>query len=232
MTESSARTIILRRPPVFNVLDEPFVPETVSLAEIDSAWDDLCIRNSRYHDGALMHVLGVVRNGHGGVTVHLAPCSYRFHAVRALGIDTGVRPLGAKGVCRFSEKMLVGLRGPEVGSYPNCWEYAPGGSVEPPPPGEGIDAAATVLKELEEESGWKAVSQPIAVAMFLDEDAGTWEIVHTLDVAPGTPEVQESPPGWEYSELRLVQPGELPVPTSPAARIMDSMVSSMIFPAG
>ena len=232
MAERSARTIILRRPPVFNVLAEPFVPEAVSLADIDSAWDDLCIRNSKYHDGAMLHVLGVVRNGHGGVTVHVAECSYRFHAVRALGIDTGVRPLGVKGICRYGEKVLVGLRSADVGSYPGCWEYAPGGSVEPSSLGDSLDVAAVVLRELGEESGWQATSHPIAVAMFLDEEAGTWEIVHTLDVIPGASEEMGSPPGWEYSELRLVQPGEVPVPKSPAARMMDSMASSFISPAG
>jgi 8-oxo-dGTP pyrophosphatase MutT (NUDIX family) len=228
----SARIIRLRRPPVFNVLPDPFVPEGVSLEEVDAAWATLCEGNPRYHDGAVLHVLGVVRNGHGGVTVHLAECSYRFHAVQALGIDTAVRPLGVKGVCRFEGHVLVGHRGAEVGSYPKNWEFVPGGSVEPPREGQSVDAAAAVLRELEEESGWVAVSPPVAVAMFLDEEAATWEIVYTFDVTPGEGGPLASPPGWEYSELRLVQPGKIPGPMSPAARMMDSMVSSLIPGAG
>ncbi|MCH2161756.1 MAG: hypothetical protein MK085_07765 [Phycisphaerales bacterium] len=204
------------------------MPEEVSLEDVDEAWAELCAANPRYHDGGVMHVLGVVRNGHGGVTMHLAESSYRFHAVRQAGIDTGIRPLGVKGIATHEGLALVGLRGAQTGSCPGRWEYVPGGGVEPPLPGEAIDSRAVVLKELDEESGWRAVGPVVAVAVFLDEQAGTWEIVHTLQVAPGDADVDGGAgAGWEYEELRLVQPGACPAPGSPASEVLDRLATSI-----
>ena len=63
----------------------------VGLAEIERRWEALVAANPRYFDGSLVQVLGVRRNGHGGVTIHGMPVSYRFYAVQRTGLDTGVR---------------------------------------------------------------------------------------------------------------------------------------------
>ena len=52
--------ILIRRPPVFSIHESRWVPEKVSLDEVDKAWSGLCADNPRYHDGAVLHVLGVV----------------------------------------------------------------------------------------------------------------------------------------------------------------------------
>lgn len=49
-------------------------------------------------------------------------------------------------------RMLLQLRGPEVGIFPNCWDQAVGGHVD-----EGFSYEQTALKETEEEIGLKDV---------------------------------------------------------------------------
>lgn len=205
------------------------MPEKVSLDEVDEAWSRLRADNPKYHDGGVLHVLGVVRNGHGGVSMHLAESSYRFHAVRRLGIDTGIRPLGVKGLATHHGQVLVGRRSARTGSYPGCWEYVPGGGVEPPVAGGPVDTCDVLRRELREESGWIAKGPVVPVAVFLDEAAGTWEVLHTVTVGPAEgATVEDSPPGWEYDELRLVQPGECPEPVSDAAVMISSLADSLV----
>ena len=93
------RLIPLRRPPLLSVIEGRFVPEGLSLDAVDSGWESLRTRVPHAHDGAILHVLGTSRNGHGGVSVHCIQSSYRFHAVAREGLDTGVRPLGVKAIC-------------------------------------------------------------------------------------------------------------------------------------
>ena len=221
--------ILIRRPPVFSIHESRWVPEKVSLDEVDEAWSGLCADNPKYHDGGVLHVLGVVRNGHGGVSMHLAESSYRFHAVRKLGIDTGIRPLGVKGFATYRDQVLVGRRSDRTGSYPGCWEYVPGGGVEPPVAGGVIDTCEVLRRELHEESGWITEGPVVPVAVFLDEVVGTWEVLHTVAVAPAPDTTAEDPPpGWEYDELRLVQPGECPEPVSDAAVTISSLADSLV----
>jgi len=49
-------------------------------------------------------------------------------------------------------RMLLQLRGPDVGIFPNCWDQAVGGHVD-----EGFSYEQTALKETEEEIGLKNV---------------------------------------------------------------------------
>ncbi len=208
----SPRLILLRRPAVLNLQAGPFVPEGVALDEIDAAWEAMRRRNPRCFDGPILHVLGVSRNGHGGVTIHLVESSYRLHAVRLAGIETGVRPLGVKGMACRRGAWLMGRRSESVAFHPGLWEFVPGGSLRP-----GVEPAAMLAEELGEESGFELASTPVPAAVLYDAAACTWEIVHRLELRE-----RESidPPGWEYRELRWVQPGHEPRPLSPAAEAM------------
>jgi 8-oxo-dGTP pyrophosphatase MutT (NUDIX family) len=227
MTAETGRVIRLRRPPVFNVVPDRWIPQSIDLESVDDAWAVLSERNPRYHDGDVLHVLGVVRNGHGGAIVHLAPSSYRFHAVRAMGIDTGIRTLGLKGLCvvnRGGEAGLIaGRRSDASGSYPGMWEYLPGGGV--PPESDGSVRPDLVFKrELEEECGVPSSGEAIPIAMLRDDVVGTWEVVYrcTLASSPTTS------PGWEHDELALVTPATLPEPSSDAARAMAELAEVVL----
>ena len=220
---SEGRLILLRRPPVLNVVPGRWVPQGVDLAEIDALWRTLVESNPRYHDGDCLHVLGVVRNGHAGATIHLVRTSYRFHAVRGLGMDTGVRPLGVKGLALLGTadgmRLVVGRRSESSGSYPGRWEFLPGGGVEADPEGR-IDLVDVVRRELVEETGCAARIDPVALAILEDRVVGTWEVVFRLHLdGASSPE----PPGWEHDEIRLVEPEGLPDPASDAAIALQAL---------
>ena len=230
MSTDAGRLIRLRRPPVLNVLSDRWVPGDVDLREVDALWRALCESNPRFHDGDLLHVLGVVRNGHAGATIHVAPSSYRFHAVRRLGFDTGVRPLGVKGLVVTTHPetarvgLVAGLRSRDSGSYPGCWEYLPGGGVEPGDRPGSVDPVAVVRRELREELGVEGRVDPVALAIFEDRAVGTWEIVYRgrIDRLPA------DPPGWEHERLALVVPEELPAPASDAARMLAGVAADVL----
>ena len=209
-----------------SVVGEPYVPAGCSLSEVDSAWKQLEQSNPRFHDGAVLHVLGVSRNGSGGVTMHVAESSYRFHAVRQLGLETGVRPLGAKAIVVFEGKVLLGLRSEQSGSYPGCWEYVPGGTVEPPLANEPVDPRMTVRRELLEETGLDTDAAVVPLAVFFDTTAQTWEVVHGVEVDRRAATDIEGFSGWEHQRLCWYQPGCCLEPASDAARVLDSLARS------
>ena len=189
------RVIPLRRPPVLVRIEGRFVPQGVSLEAVDAAWATLCARNPRSFDGPVLQVLGVSRNGHGGVQIHVQESSYRFTAVSALGVDCNARPIGVKGIVGSGGAALIGRRSRSVAHYPGEWEFVPGGTLEP---GEAPDAA--IARELAEEARLTPSSPPLAVAVVFDAVASSWEIVYRIHAeVTDLPEV-----GWEHDEFRLV----------------------------
>lgn len=202
--------IRLRRPPVLQYHEELFVPNA-SLSAINEGWDAFCSQHSSAVDGDIVHVLGVHRNGCGGATIQVAKSSYRFHAVR----DLGIKPLGVKGICmNNNDAYLCGLRSGEVGVYPNQWEFAPSGMVEPFETPE-----KAMQRELEEETGLRLKSPPIAIALLFDEIASSWEIVYRLDVK-GTLRRGEE----EYNTLGWFDLKSFPTPMSPPAMQLKSLL--------
>ena len=219
-----ARSIRLRRPPLLARVPGPFVPK-VDLAAVERAWERLVEANPRYFDGPVLHVLGVSRNGHGGTTIHVVETSYRFYAVQRPGLvgglDCGVRPLGAKGICRVVEgdadrrstRYVMARRSQSVAFYPGAWEFAPGGGLEP-----DDDPASCVLRELAEETDFEAVRPPIAVAILEDPVALSWEVVHAIDVRPSR--TADATHAWEHAERRLIEHGAWPAPLCAIAERM------------
>jgi 8-oxo-dGTP pyrophosphatase MutT (NUDIX family) len=220
------RLIRLRRPPVIHRVAEPFVPE-VSLEVVDRAWAGLVEMNPRFFDGPLLHVLGTSRNGHGGVTIHVAESSYRYYAVqRGLGqvqaIDCGLRPLGVKGISIVAgdgpQRYLMAKRSASVAYYPNAWEFAPGGVVEP-----GEEPSATLLRELAEETAFAAASNPSAIALLYDPEAFSWEVIFRLEVAPRGDE-GDAAHAWEHTDRACVTADAWPEPLAPVAKTMASLL--------
>ena len=212
------RTIVLRRPPIL-LRGSPLVPDRFGpkMAEAESRWDALCAARPEYFDGGVLVVGAVARNGHGGVTVTVSPCPYRWYAVQDEDFDLGLRPLGAKALVRNSEgALLCGQRSNTVHAYPNRWEFLPGGSVEPEE-----DPLQTVIRELEEESGLVPHAPPVAKALCFDPPARTWEVVYELEVqctdgSPSHPE-EHVKRGWFASTT-------LPFPMTPIAERMADLL--------
>ena len=211
-----ARTIQLRRPPVLVRVEGRFVPPGVELAEVDRRWNALCAANPRYFDGSMLQVLGVSRNGHGGVQIHVQECSYRFYAVQKTGLDCGVRPIGVKAVTIAGGRVLMGRRSTTVAFYPGLWEFVPGGGLEP-----GVDPAQQIARELHEEAHLAPSAPAVAVALLFDPHAFTWEIVHRMELAAGAVPDAGRDGGWEYDEFRMVGlEGPVPEPLAPVAQQM------------
>lgn len=220
------RLIRLRRPPVVRLAEEPFVPR-VDLAEVQRRWAALQAANSAFFDGRMLHVFGVVRNGHGGATLHVAECAYRHWAVGLAGhgvpsergvesgpnagpnadlnagYDTGVRALGVKAIVLAGDCALLGQRSDRVAAYPGCWEFAPGGGVEP-----GRDPRDMIVVELGEETGLSLEpgDRVTARAVLFDDSVRSWEIVYVIRLREPRALLAASD---EYRSLRWVEVSSL-----------------------
>jgi len=190
---------------------EPFLPEmTGAQAEaVESRWSALREANPAYFDGRLCHVLGVHRDGHGGATIHVADCAFRFFAVQDERLDLRVRPLCVKGIVQREGLALLGRRSMNVAGYPGQWEFAPGGVVEP-----GDDPAHRLVRELAEETGYRAAGEPIALAVLYDDQIRTWELVYRLNVESDA----RSGHCGEYTDFAWCAEPTWPEPMTPIAR--------------
>ena len=205
-----SRCIHLRRPAVLQVQEGLFVPQGSVLDEVDRRWSALCDSNLAYFDGRAYNVLGVSRNGCGGAVLHIIECAYRFYAVQTEDFDLGVMGLGVKGFTMRGHRALLGRRSRNVGVYPDLWEFAPGGVVEP-----GRSPAEVIVSELSEETRLTTKSEPTQIAVVSDPIARTWELIYLLNDPQG-----EAQPTPEYSEVRWCSRDELPDDLSSIARSM------------
>lgn len=175
----------------------------VDLAEVDRRWAKLRAANTAYFDGRMLHVFRVLRNGHGGATLHVAECAYRHWAVGLDGFDTGVRALGVKAIVLAEGHALMGQRSARVAAYPGCWEFAPGGGVEPL-----RDPREMIGIELREEVGLRLGpdDRVTARAVLFDESVRSWEVVYVIRCQARPPLLA---PSEEYRSLRWVELAEL-----------------------
>ena len=204
------RCINRRSPAILHVQEGLFVPQGNVLDEVDRRWDALCDSNPAYFDGRAYHILGVNRNGCGGAVLHIIECAYRFYAVQTEEFDLGVMGLGVKGFTIRGDRALMGRRSQSVGVYPDQWEFAPGGVVEP-----GKEPVDILADELHQETRLTTSSDPTPIAVLCDPIARTWELIYLLKNPQG--ESQTTP---EYSQLRCCARKELPTDLSPIAQTM------------
>lgn len=215
MTSDGQRCILLRRPPVLSVVDEPFVPEGIDAIEIEDRWQRMQQGNPALFDGRMLHVLGIHRNGCGGVTINGVECAYRYYAVQNEDLDCGVRSLGVKGITLYQGRVLMGRRNQWVHQYPGLWEFAPGGGVEP-----GRTPEDVLRHELAEETGCLLHTPPVAVALLLDTVTRCWEIIFRLEVDSEA----LHPATDEYSHLQWCDPMNLPDPLSAVSESMRGLL--------
>jgi hypothetical protein len=201
----------LRRPATIHQQDGVFVPEGITIEEVDVRWSQICAQNPACFDGRILHVLGVHRNGHGGANIHVVSCAYRFFAVQNDGLDLGIRPLGVKAITTCGTNYLWGKRSERVHHYKGLWEFAPAGTVVP-----DVNPDEVIANELHEETGLQLHSNPIQVGILQDVQTKTWELIYRMRVCD-----KNISPNGEYQLLEWISGDSLPNGRSP---ITDAML--------
>lgn len=220
---SAPRTIRIRRPPTLHLVDHPFLPRGtrhVSLDEIDARWAALCKANPAYFDGPTYHVLGVHRNGAGGIAMHVVETSFRYHAVQQqCGIDLGVRGLGVRGMTVRGNRFLLGRRADNVAYYPGLWEFLPAGTLEP-----GVEPTDLLKRELAEECGLEPLDPPLPLAVLFDPDTAAWQLVYAVTVPTGVVAVKSV----EHTAIRWCDVDALPADLSPIDRMKVPLLDEVV----
>lgn len=143
----------------------PVVPagERVQLERI---WADAVRANPSLFDGPVVMCTGLEREGADGLLVSWARTTYRHFALRDVPGATSWRPaLWAAAAQPTSDGRLLVGRMSSSTSAPGRWQV-PGGSVEPPEPGESLDLAALrrhAARELFEEIGVVTAADELAL---------------------------------------------------------------------
>ncbi|MFI8258613.1 NUDIX hydrolase [Streptomyces filamentosus] len=123
--------------------------------EVDRLWQETRAGNPAAFDGPIAAALGVDRPRAGELVVRWAPATYRMRALRRLRPPGRVPgSLYVTALVPTEGGILIG-RGSPGTAHPGCWTL-PGGTVEPPPPGEDLDIAGLrrhAVRELLEETG-------------------------------------------------------------------------------
>ncbi|WP_051804602.1 NUDIX hydrolase [Streptomyces griseus] len=126
-------------------------------AEVDRLWQETRAGNPAAFDGPVATALGVDRPRPGSLVVRWAPTTYRMRALRRLWPSDRVPgSLYVTALVPTGSGVLIG-RGSPGTARPGHWTL-PGGTVEPPPPGEGLDIAGLrrhAVRELSEETGMR-----------------------------------------------------------------------------
>lgn len=205
------RLIRLRRAARILVATGEFTPPGSIAGKIASRWQALGRELPALHDGDCLHVQSVSRDGHGGATIHVVRCAWRYAAVSEAEFDTGARPLGAKGIIRWRGGLIMGRRALGVRRYPGMWEFAPGGGV-----GVGESPGEALRRELLEECGLRPNAEPRQVALCFDPVARTWELLLVAEVAAEC----DLAPNWEYQEIASINLDQPPAPLSPITEMV------------
>jgi hypothetical protein len=212
-------------PITIDVRREPNLPDPESEPLVERAWQRLCADNPRYFNGRILSFESYDANT--GIAC-ARDVEYRLHAVRE-SVDSGIAFFGVTGVLRVIDsgtaRFMLGKRGISVHEYPNQWELAPCGGIDPPPPGQDTLSPGEIARELwregHEELGLNLDGiEPEPIALVHDDPVGSTDLMMLLDL-PGIP---TSGRNWEYSQSRWLtldeidalhaSPGESVIPTT------------------
>lgn len=132
---------------------------------------------------------------------------YKYYL--AQHIDPGLRSvlpievISITGITHFEDKVLLGLRSSFVSGYPEHFELAPSGSIDPTSMSDGsIDYTKAIIRELEEETGISPtqIVKISPIAMIQDDAQQLWEICMNIVVQKNV-EKETFFPGKEYTQL-------------------------------
>ncbi|GAA5065331.1 hypothetical protein GCM10023259_057570 [Thermocatellispora tengchongensis] len=163
-------------------------PSPQERAAMDQVWEEAVRANPCLFDGPVAACAGLDRDGPHDLVIAWARTTYRLLALRRVPGATALLPSLFVSVLQPSEdrRVLVGRMSPAT-SFPGRWQL-PGGTVEPPPAGDRLDAAALTrhaARELAEETGVQLAPQELRLWLVTRGDHGN---VGVLFLAPPRPE--------------------------------------------
>lgn len=212
-------------PITIEVLRDPILPNAEQERSIERAWQGLCAKNPRYFNGRILSFESY--DPSTGVAI-ARDVEYRLHAVRDT-VDSGIAFFGVTGVLRAVDsgrsRFMLGKRGESVHQYPNQWEFAPCGGIDPPPAGQEVLSPSEIAQELcregQEELGMDlSTAVPKPLALVHDDPVGSTDLMMLIDL----PKEPAAGRNWEYSETNWLtlddiwalqrDSGEIVIPTT------------------
>lgn len=191
---------------------EPLLPNPEQATRIDQAWQALCAHNPRYFNG---RILSFESYDPRTARVVARDVEYRLHAVRET-VDSGIAFFGVTGLLRVrqsgTDRYLVGKRGASVHEYPDQWEFAPCGGIDPPADGRDHlstgDIAQELWREGSEELGLDVSgTAPVPVALVHDDPVGSTDLMMLVDL--GSAPAGAKAANWEYQATRWLTLDEI-----------------------
>lgn len=124
---------------------------------VNEIWNQKKKENSNLFDGESL-VLTNFKESLDSITLICQPLPYRYFIAKQEGIGIPYSAVGISGITFYSDKggpkYCVGLRSSKVTQYPNKWEFAPAGSLEPKINQDGNPSPLHQFRsELKEEMG-------------------------------------------------------------------------------
>lgn len=177
---------------------------------IESRWTELLADNPDYFDGP---ILAYQRYDEATHTVHARVGSYRRLAVQSAEhnpVQTGVTILSVTGVLTVGESVLVARRTDDTRVYPEMWELAPSGGIDPPvlPSVRGVGlrsfdgelALSELRKEAEEELGLEIDTSGARILGLVEDPppGHSMDLVIRVEIEPVS---VMSLGSWEYDDV-------------------------------
>lgn len=165
---------------------------------IDTIWQkEQKRRGGKLYEG---RILSALSKTHEKLTGYFVPYKYFLAQLcdPSLKPDLKIVPVSLSGLTVIGDNLIIAKRADWVAEYPEFYELAPSGGVQPPEEGEAVDLKQQLLGELNDEIciGAKMVKGVKFFALVHDLKADSLEICAEIKVKPyailsSSPEYQQ-----------------------------------------